>query len=615
VSGRSRFSIPVEAVVALPFGFAGLLVIGVITVAANGRLTSTGVLLLTIALVAVMAAISEPLAAAPLAVIGWFTVAGFSQSPYGDLHAAGSVRAAVVVGAVAGGATALATLLRGLRGTLTHDFSLPPGAEVTLDGVTDHLSPGRAHRSPRLTGISRRRQLAGLGLAVVLLPALTAVLAANRAHLGLIDDLLLYLLVVLAVTVVGGFWPSVLAAVTAGLLLNWYFTPPVHTWSIEAPQNLLALLLFVTGAVTVSSVVHLAARRDALARVRAEEANTLLALAQTVLGGDDTPAAVLNHLEASLNVPAELQERVNGRWTRVAGTPGTSGSTVHIPAGEHLRLSVGADAAASHRRVLDGYAAQAASALDRQRLRIQAGQAEALAEGNRMRTALLTAVSHDLRTPLASVKASVSTLRQTDVDWTADDQAALLATIEQGADRLDRLIGNLLDMSRVHTGALKPFLRPTALDEVAPLLARNLDHGELLRFDIPDDLPLLATDPGLLERALSNLAANALRYSPPQQPPTIVARPSGDTVIIEVVDHGPGIPAEKRDQVFEPFQQLGDQRSGGGVGLGLAVAKAFVDAMGGRIAANVTPGGGVTMCLELPTADHQRSDHWHRARP
>jgi two-component system, OmpR family, sensor histidine kinase KdpD len=621
------FSRPVEAVVALPFGFAGLLVIGVITVAANGRLTSTGVLVLATVLVAVMASLSEPLAAPPLAVIGWFTVSGFSHPPYGDLHAAGSGHAAVVVATAAAGTTAVATLLRRLGRTLARYSSLPAEEEVTLDDVTDPVptvsvrhphyftAAGRLTTSSRLTGISGRRQLAGLVLAAVLLPALTAVLAANRAHLGLIDDLLLYLLAVLAVTVLGGFWPSVLAAVTAGLLLNWYFTPPVHTWSIEAPQNLLALLLFVTGAVTVSSVVHLAARRDAVARARADEANTLLALAQTVLGGDDTPDAVLTHLAASLNVPAELQERVNGRWTRVAGTPTTSGSTFHIPAGEHLRLSVDADAAASHRRVLDGYAAQAASALDRQRLRIQAGQAEALAEGNRMRTALLTAVSHDLRTPLASVKASVSSLRQTDVDWTVEDQAALLATIEQGADRLDRLIGNLLDMSRVHTGALKPFLRPTALDEVAPLLARNLDHGDMLSFDIPDDLPLLATDPGLLERALSNLAANALRYSPPQRPPTIVARPSGDTVIIEVVDHGPGIPAEKRDQVFEPFQQLGDQRSDGGVGLGLAVAKAFVDAMGGRIAATVTPDGGLTMRLELPTADHQRSDNWHPARP
>ncbi len=166
-------------------------------------------------------------------------------------------------------------------------------------------------------------------------------------------------------------------------------------------------------------------------------------------------------------------------------------------------------------RLLDGLAAQAAAALDRDRLRTQAAQAEALAEGNRMRTALLAAVSHDLRTPLASIKASVSTLRQTDVDWTPADEAALLATIEQSADRLDALIGNLLDMSRLTTGSLQPFLRATAIDEVAPVALRGLDGGAGMRLAVPDGLPLVHTDPGLLERVLANLFANALAYSPP----------------------------------------------------------------------------------------------------
>jgi two-component system sensor histidine kinase KdpD len=252
--------------------------------------------------------------------------------------------------------------------------------------------------------------------------------------------------------------------------------------------------------------------------------------------------------------------------------------------------------------VLDGYAAQAAAAFERQRLRIQAGQAEALAEGNRMRTALLAAVSHDLRTPLAAVKAAVTTLRQTDVAWSTEDQAALLATIEEGADRLDSLIGNLLDMSRIQTGALQPFLRPTALDEVAPLVTRGLDGGDRLLLAIPDALPLLATDPGLLERALANLVANALRYSPPGRPPTLAAAASDSTVTVSVIDHGPGIAPDQRERVFEPFQQLGDQRTAGGVGLGLAVAKGFVDAVGGRITATTTRGGGLTMRVDLPVA-------------
>jgi len=219
-----------------------------------------------------------------------------------------------------------------------------------------------------------------------------------------------------------------------------------------------------------------------------------------------------------------------------------------------------------------------------------------------MRTALLTAVSHDLRTPLAAVKAAVSTLRQTDVAWTPENQADLLATIEEGADRLDTLIANLLDMSRLHTGALQPFLRPTALDEVAPLLVAGLEGGERLQFEIPDALPLLATDPGLLERALANLAANALRYSPPDRPPTLVATADRDLVMMRIVDHGPGISPAERIDAFEPFQQLGDQRTGTGVGLGLAVAKGFIEALGGRITAESTPGGGLTMCVDLPTA-------------
>jgi two-component system sensor histidine kinase KdpD len=351
----------------------------------------------------------------------------------------------------------------------------------------------------------------------------------------------------------------------------------------------------------VSSVVHLAARRHALATALSAEAGTLLELAQTVLGGQDTPDAVLAHLTASLRVRAELQEQTGGRWVGIAGVAGHGVPEV-VAAGPQLRLALYGDIGGISPRLLDGYAAQAAAALERQRLRMQAGQAAALAEGNRMRTALMTAVSHDLRTPLATVKAAVSTLRQTDVAWTAENQAELLATIEDGADRLDTLIANLLDMSRLQTGSVQPFLRPTALDEVAPLLVAGLDGGEQLRFEIPDAMPLLNTDPGLLERALANLAANALRYSPPGRPPSFVARADRDRVTLRIIDHGPGIAPSDRAQAFEPFQQLGDQRTGTGVGLGLAVAKGFIDALAGRLVAESTPGGGLTMRVDLPIA-------------
>jgi two-component system sensor histidine kinase KdpD len=394
----------------------------------------------------------------------------------------------------------------------------------------------------------------------------------------------------------------VLAAVAASLLLNWFFTPPLHHWTIDSPQNLLALLLFVTVAVTVSSIVHLAARRATLAERSRAESNALLGLARSVLSGHDTAADILDHLAEELAVSVELQEFTGGRWVRVAvgGDVADDSEWRVVPVRSDLRLRLfGDDGGDVTARIIEGYAVQSAAALDRERLRIQAAQAEMLAAGNKMRTALLAAVSHDLRTPLASVKASVSSLRQTDVVWSAEDSAELLATIEENADRLDALIANLLDMSRIQTGSLQPLLRPTSLDEIAPLALRGLDAGQLT-LDIPDSLPLVVTDPGLLERSLANLVANALRYSPADRPPHLAARAVNGHVVLDVIDHGPGVPTQMREQIFEPFQQLGDRRSGGGVGLGLAVARGFIESTGGAIIAAPTAGGGLTMHVELP---------------
>ncbi|MGH3269318.1 MAG: sensor histidine kinase, partial [Trebonia sp.] len=327
---------------------------------------------------------------------------------------------------------------------------------------------------------------------------------------------------------------------------------------------------------------------------------SLLALAQTVLGGADTPADVLDHLTASHGGHAELLERVAGRWIRVAssGAAAQDASVIRFEVRPDLALEVRGQAASATASLLAGYTAQAVAALDRARLRTQAAQAEALAEGNRMRTALLAAVSHDLRTPLASIKASVSSLRQTDVHWTEEDEADLLANIEQNADRLDALVGNLLDMSRLQTGSLAPFLRAIAVDEVAPVALRGLDGGDALQIVVPDDLPLVRADPGLLERVLANLFSNALRHSPPDSPPALLAREHGDRVVLEVVDHGAGVPGDLKEQIFEPFLRL-EERSQG-VGLGLAVAKGFAEAMGGTIAAVDTAGGGLTMRVTLP---------------
>jgi len=602
----------VPAPYVLPAGFAMFLAVGTAAAALHGRLPAAGVLIACAAVAGVTSFAAEPVASVLLAGVGWLTVTGFSRPPYAQLRPTGpaAAHAAVVVAASALAGAGLSLVFRWYCRRLTL-VSVGRNTGVRLLAARRRRTApdaGLPAAASEPGAIGVRRRLAGVLLAAALLPLLTAVLAARRPHLDLADDLLIYLVAVVTITVVGGFWPAVLAAVAASLLLNWYFTAPIHTFTIAEPKNLLALLLFVTVAVAVSSVVHLAARRAVQAARAREEAASLLELAQTVLGGADSPAAVLDHLTRTHGGRAELTERAGGRWVRVASSQveGHLAAATRIDIRADLTLLVTGQAESATPALLAGYAAQAAAALDRERLRTQAAQAEALAEGNRMRTALLAAVSHDLRTPLASIKASVSSLRQTDVEWSEADQADLLATIEQNADRLDALIGNLLDMSRLHTGSLQPFLRPTAIDEVAPVAVGGLDDSLRLEMAVPDGFPLVLADPGLLERVLANLFSNALRYSPAGWPPELNASLEDGTVLLEVVDHGPGVPDEQKERIFEPFTRVGD-RYPGGVGLGLAVAKGFAEAMGGRIAACDTPGGGLTVRVTLPIASEDKS--------
>jgi two-component system sensor histidine kinase KdpD len=597
-------------------GFAALFLIGTVAAGLHGRFTATGVLIASAAVVAGWSFVAEPLAAIPLGVVGWLTAVGFSHPPYAQLRLTGSLaaNAAIVMGACALAAAGLGLLVRWsanrpiLENVGMDGDAGQPGTDPGLASKDGQLAGGRpavgrtALTAKAAYAVGARRALLGVLLAAAGLPLLTALLVAAGPHLSLTDDLLIYLVAVVALAVIGGFWPAVLAAASASLLLNWFFTPPVHTFTIEKPDNLLALLLFVTVAVAVSSVVHLAASRAGQAARSREEARLLLALAQTVLGGADTPAAVLDHLVQTMGGHAELREHVSGRWVPIAasGSAAAGAAATRLAVRTDLELEVSGQPSPIAPGLLAGFAAQAAAALDRERLRTQAAQAEALAEGNRMRTALLAAVSHDLRTPLASIKASVSSLRQTDVAWTESDEEALLATIEENADRLDGLIGNLLDMSRLHTGSLQPFLRPITIDEVAPIALRGLDAPADLRLGVPDGMPLVLADPGLLERVLANLFSNALYHSPSTRPPALQAHRVDGTVVLEVIDHGAGVPDELKTAIFEPFQRFDDRKVG--VGLGLAVAKGFTEAMGGAIVAADTPGGGLTVRITLPVA-------------
>jgi two-component system, OmpR family, sensor histidine kinase KdpD len=485
--------------------------------------------------------------------------------------------------------------------------------------IVTHAHMGRGRGLPRAGGgLTIRRQLAGYLLAAVLAPVLTIVLTSDRGGLNLISDVLIYLVAVIVVALVGGFVPAVLLAVVSSLLLNYYFTPPIHLWTIAEANNALALGVFVVVALLVSSVVDMAARRTRQAARASAESALLATTAGSVLRGQHAVEAVLDRVREAFGMDSvTLLERegdltVQGPaagWTVVAHSGLDAVTTpdaadVEVPVGKGLRLALcGRTLTAADHRVLGAFAAYAAVALEQQRLAAEAEAARPIAEADRMRTALLTAVSHDLRTPLASAKAAVTSLRSPDVTWTAEDREELLATADESLDKLTRLVGNLLDMSRLQAGALSVFCRPTGVEEV---VAAALDQlGPASRdvvVDIPESLPEVNVDPAILERVIANLTGNALRYSPRGKPPLLAASALGDRVELRVVDRGPGIPADDRDRVFVPFQRLGDTDNTSGVGLGLALSRGLTEVMGGTLDPDETPGGGLTMIISLPAA-------------
>jgi two-component system, OmpR family, sensor histidine kinase KdpD len=305
-------------------------------------------------------------------------------------------------------------------------------------------------------------------------------------------------------------------------------------------------------------------------------------------------------------------EHTNQAWTVVACVgspiclaPGDGDAEVHVDESSTLVLS-GHPLAAQDRRVLEAFAAQATIALRHERLEKAAATADSLAEVDRLRTALLSAVSHDLRTPLASAKAAVGTLRMSDLVLTDEDRAELLATAEESLDRLSGLVENLLDMSRLQAGALALAIQPIDVADIISAAVTSLGPaGADVIIRVPEDTPEVQADPALLERAVANLVQNALRFSPPDTPPQITASAYSSAVEIRVIDCGPGIPETDWDQIFQPFQRLGDRDNTSGVGLGLALSRGLVEAMAGTLSPEGTPGGGLTMTISLPALTRQ----------
>lgn len=455
--------------------------------------------------------------------------------------------------------------------------------------------------------LSIRRQFLGLLWAAVALPSLTALLVPQRSAETYAIPVLLMLLVVVVAALLGGLRAALPAAVAGVLLLNWYFTTPYGSFDVAGPEQLVVLLVFLAVAVSVSAVMALAVRRTAEAAMSRAEAAALSTLAGAALSRQETLPGLLERVRALFSLSeVALLERTEDDW-RVAEIVGVGAAAQDevqqdVPAGPLLMLRLrGPELMGRDQRLLASFAQAAATAMEGRRLAERAAAAASLEAAERARVALLAAVGHDLRTPLSALRAAADGLGQRDVAWTAEQTAELVKTVAESSSRMEGLVENLLDASRLQAGAVSTALQPTGLLEVVDRVLVNVDGQDRVHVEVAESLPDMLADPGLSERVLMNLIENALRYSPAGTIVTVRGGVRGRQVHCDVVDHGPGVGRDRWDQLFTPFQQ---RPSGGlpGLGLGLSVALGLTQAMGGTLLPSETAGGGLTMRLAFPIA-------------
>ncbi|WP_150307528.1 ATP-binding protein [Planctomonas psychrotolerans] len=483
------------------------------------------------------------------------------------------------------------------------------GATVTREAgaidvhIVNHESAGGRLSLPRVGGaLSHTRRLIGFLLALVGGPLVTWLLVSFRSADSITSDVLSYQLLVVVVALVGGIWPALFAAFLSGMTLNFFFVEPFYTVTVDEPLHMLALVLYILNAVMVSYVVDLAARRTRVAQRAAAESELLATVSGSVLRGEGALQALVSRTREAFRLTG-VRLIVDGEVVRRDGEPTPDETFATVPVGASAILELhGGDLQASERRLLAVIAAQIEATLEHSALAGTASAVGPLAEADRVRTALLSSVSHDLRRPLTAATTAISGLRATDVTLSDADREELLATADESLGTLAALVTNLLDVSRLEAGVLAVRLLPTdAEDVILPALDELALGPTDVELDVAAESAIVA-DPGLLKRVIVNLLDNAHRFAPPGTRVRISSSVFSGAVHIRIADRGPGIPVERRDQIFVPFQRLGDTDNLTGLGLGLALSKGFTEGMGGTLEAEDTPGGGLTMVITLPAA-------------
>ena len=448
-----------------------------------------------------------------------------------------------------------------------------------------------------------RRRLWGWLVGAVAFVSVTLLMLAQREEFALQNVLLVYLSIAAVVAWIGGIWPALTAALVGFVLGNYLFTLPLRTWTIANPADVFALIAFVFLAGLIGFLVGTAARRSSEAAAAKAEAETLVSLIGA--GGEGSALKLIERLQVALDARGVTLFDASGGYPKPIVTagdeppqaPDSADRTVTV--GGATVAIAGGPLDAVDERILAATATELRAVIDRAELAGHVAEVDALEKANELRTALLRAVSHDLRSPLSAIQASVTSILQEDVRWPPEDQKEFLQTISEETERLNRIVSDLLDAGRLQTGTLQVLKRPTGIEDVVSTVATAFRvQRHRLSIDTEIELPDVSTDPVLLERIVENLVRNALDHSPTETPVRVTAGVVGDRIDLRIIDRGPGIDPETRHVVFEPYRTLDDSRMAG-VGLGLAVAKGLAEALGHRITVDDTPGGGTTMILSV----------------
>ncbi|RUR03313.1 sensor histidine kinase [Labedella endophytica] len=504
------------------------------------------------------------------------------------------------------GASRRSRLVAALSGQGIGATVVRESGDIDVHIVTHAAAAGR-FALPRLGGgLSARRRRAGFALAAIAGPLVTALLVSVRSEESMTSDVLSLQLLVVVVALVGGLWPALVAAVFSGIALDFFFVDPLHTVTIAEPLHALALALFVVNALLVSYVVDQAARRSRAARRSAAESQLLATTAGSVLRGEDALQALVGRTREAFGLASVrlVADEPAGTVLAADGDPAAGEPSESVRVGGRAALELrGRILDASERRLLGVVATQLDAAIEHRELSATASELGPLAHADRTRSALLSAVSHDLRRPLASAITAVGGLRSTEVVLTPAEREELLATADESLVALAALVSDLLDVSRLQAGALAVVLDDVDIDDVILPSLDELGLGpSQVELDLAPDLPSVSADAALLQRVVVNILANAVRFSPPGRRVRVATSAFGDSVEVRVVDHGPGVAADRREEIFVPFQRLGDTDNLTGLGLGLALARGLTEGMGGTLEADDTPGGGLTMVVSLRPA-------------